>query len=196
MLASRLLFDTKMVKMMQPTVNQSGMTHRTVFLNETHRCRVTVILHVRERLNACLTQACRSFPFPHPLAALHRRAPRTKSIHDRTSSRCYSVVDFDFPEHQLDRPTNPADLNDSRRQPNTDVISSSNEHDDSTVSIEDDDADVGDSDEYACFIFTLLLFLLFLRQPPCTMSAVSCFAWVLRLLRLLIDFDLLGEKHE
>jgi hypothetical protein len=151
------------------------------------------------------------------LIVLNRRAPRTKSLHDRTSHR-YSIVDSNCSHDNQQEPItisnnkqdiyqNDLDLTDSTLRQYNDVIISSNGQDDSTVSFSDDINDDDDSDEYAYFIlhsprffFLSLSLPSFLLHSPCTVLAVFCFAWMLLVLLLLvhhfIDFYLSGEKHE
>ncbi len=132
------------------------------------------------------------------LIVLTRRAPRTKSIFDRTSHR-YSSVDSNCSHdnqqssnNKQDMDQNHLDFTDSTLRQSNDVSISSNGQDDSTVSYSDDiDDDDDNSDEYAYFIlhclFSLFFFLLlpsFLLHSPCTISAVFCFAWMLLLLLL------------
>jgi hypothetical protein len=96
------------------------------------------------------------------LIVLNRRAPRTKSLHDRTSHR-YSIVDSNCSHDNQQEPItisnnkediyqNDLDLTDSTLRQYNDVIISSNGQDDSTVSFNDDINDDDDSDEYAYFI--------------------------------------------
>jgi hypothetical protein len=111
------------------------------------------------------------------LIALNRRAPRTKSVFDRTSSRRYSSIDYDSngfydnqQEHMIIDNNNNEDIRrnhfnliDSILRDNDNVLVSLNGHDNSTVPFDDDDDDDNDndSDEYACFILqnTISVFL-------------------------------------
>ena len=86
------------------------------------------------------------------LLAFDRRAPRKKSVFDRTSSRRYSSVDSNG--QQVINP-NDLDLTDSILRQHNDVINLLNGQDDSTVSFNDDDDD-DDSDEYGYFILYCL----------------------------------------
>lgn len=131
------------------------------------------------------------------LLAFDRRAPRKKSLFDRTSSRRYSSVDSNG--QQVINP-NDLDLTDSILRQHNDVINLSNGQDDSTVSFNDDiddDDDDDDSDEYGYFILYCLFSFLslfsvcvcpssFLLHFPCRILAVFCFAWMLLLLLLLL----------
>ena len=94
------------------------------------------------------------------LIVLRRRAPRTKSITDRTlqgyilvdSSHCHDqAVNLNNKE---DTNVNNLDLTDSTLRKDNDVIISSNGQDDSTVSFDDDE-----SDGYAYFILHRSLYL-------------------------------------
>jgi hypothetical protein len=139
------------------------------------------------------------------LIVLYRRAPRTKSIHERTSHR-YSLVDstcshdnqqelLTISNNKQDIYQNHLDLTDSILRQYNDVIISSNGQDDSTVSFSDD-IDDDDSDEYAYFILCRPPFFLFLPSSF-SLYNISSFLFCLDAsCSSFIDLYHLGEKHE
>jgi hypothetical protein len=91
------------------------------------------------------------------LIAFGRRAPRTKSIFDRASSRCSLPADNQYEYSTMgNKNQNHLDLIDSIPRQYNNTIVSSNEHYDSNVSVDSDT----DNDEYACSILFCLSFFL------------------------------------